>query len=389
MTQQGIRVSVIPSIAIFVRHTKKCKYRGDESHKTCRCPKHLRWSHGKQQVRQSAKTRSWTAAEDAKRKFEAKFEAADPSKPVGAVTIEASTRTTIEKAIKLFVSDKRTQGVSDGVLGKYELELGRLEKFAAAESRYFPAELSKELLTRFRATWNRLYPSSNTRIKVQERLRGFLRYCFDAELMSRVPRLSPISATEVPTLPLTDEQYTKLLDTVPETFETTPDKAKRIRCLILLMRHSGLAIRDAVTLERSELKHDTKKALYRVTTSRQKTGTHVSVAIPPDVATEILSVPNGNPVYFFWNRGEGAPETVVKKYHADLRRLFDKAGMPDGHPHQLRDTFAVGLLSKGVPMEELSKALGHKSIKTTELHYAKWVQSRQDRADALIVGTWS
>ena len=35
--------------------------------------------------------------------------------------------------------------------------------------------------------------------------------------------------------------------------------------------------------------------------------------------------------------------------------------MPDRHPHQLRDTFAVGLLEKGVPMEEVSKAVGHDS----------------------------
>ena len=40
--------------------------------------------------------------------------------------------------------------------------------------------------------------------------------------------------------------------------------------------------------------------------------------------------------------------------------------------YRLRDTFAVDLLEKGVPMEEVSKLLGHSSIKTTEKHYAKW-----------------
>jgi len=39
--------------------------------------------------------------------------------------------------------------------------------------------------------------------------------------------------------------------------------------------------------------------------------------------------------------------------------------------YQLRDTFAVDLLGKGVPLEEISKLLGHESIKTTERHYAK------------------
>ena len=57
--------------------------------------------------------------------------------------------------------------------------------------------------------------------------------------------------------------------------------------------------------------------------------------------------------------------------------------------HRLRDTFAVDLLEKGVPLEEVSKLLGHESIKTTEKSYAKWVKGRQDRLDSLVMGTWS
>ncbi len=62
--------------------------------------------------------------------------------------------------------------------------------------------------------------------------------------------------------------------------------------------------------------------------------------------------------------------------------------MDSGHSHQLRDTFAVELLQRGIPMEEVSKLLGHTSIKTTEKSYAPWVTARQDRLDALVVGTW-
>jgi integrase/recombinase XerD len=56
--------------------------------------------------------------------------------------------------------------------------------------------------------------------------------------------------------------------------------------------------------------------------------------------------------------------------------------------HRLRDTFAVDLLQKGVPLEEVSKLLGHESIKTTERSYAKWVKSRLDRLNKLLIGTW-
>jgi integrase/recombinase XerD len=128
-----------------------------------------------------------------------------------------------------------------------------------------------------------------------------------------------------------------------------------------------------------------------VVTSRQKTGTHVSVPIPLDVADEVKGAMslNDSPRYIFWNTGTGKPQTAVTNWQHDLRQVFRAAGQPDGHPHQLRDTFAVRLLEQGVPLEEVSKLLGHTSIKTTEKFYAQWVKARQDRLDALVVGTWT
>jgi integrase/recombinase XerD len=323
-----------------------------------------------------------------RRRIESQFETTDPARVLGAVSVQAYSRPTIERAIQLLVSDKRSQGLSIVVLKKYELELGRFKEYMGLRSRFFPYEITQEILTEFRAGWDKLYPSSTTRVKVQERLRGFLRYCYELRLIDRIPRLSAIQVEEPPTLSLSDEEYGKLLKAIPGAFES--DKAKRVRALIRLMRHSGLAIRDAVTLGAEEIQADDKKNVYRVVTSRQKTGTHVSVPISDEVAKEILAVQglNGNPDYIFWNTGRGMPQTVVKKWHVDLRRAFDAAGLTECHPHQLRDTFAVSLLSKGVPMEEVSRLLGHESIKTTERHYAKWVPKRQDRLDQVVIDTW-
>jgi integrase/recombinase XerD len=274
------------------------------------------------------------------------------------------------------------------VIKKYERELDRLESFYSQKSKLFVSEIRLEELDEFRSTWTELYPSSATRQQVQTRLRGFLRHCYDARWLDRIPRLSAIKADEPPTLPFSAKEYEHILTVIPRAFEDAT-KAKRVRALVQLMRYSGLAIRDAVTLRRVELQWDTQKKIHRVTTSRQKTGTHVSVPIPPDVAKELLSLLNGNPEYFFWSTGTGKEQSAVTNCQHDLRALFRAAGFQTGHPHQLRDTAAVEWLKAGIPLEEVSKLLGHESVKTTEKHYSPWIKGRQDRLDALVMASWN
>jgi integrase len=111
----------------------------------------------------------------------------------------------------------------------------------------------------------------------------------------------------------------------------------------------------------------------------------VSVIIPWDVAEELLAVANGNPEYVLWDNRGGQKKTVAKDYQKDFRRLFVAAGLGDFASHSLRDTFSVDLLQKGVPLEEVSKLLGHSSTKVTEKHYAPWIKGRQDRLDSFML----
>jgi integrase/recombinase XerD len=374
--------STVPEVTIFVRHSPGCSEAGDETSRACRCRKHLRWSYRGRQKRLSAKTRSWAEAEKQRTKLLRQFGQTDD--PV----IESADRTTIQQAVEIFLTRKQTEGVSDGVRKKYRRELDRLERFFASRSRFFPEAMTLPVLEEFRATWAADYPSTQTRSSVQQRLKGFLRLCNDSRWLPHVPRLSAIKVDEPPTLPLTDKEFETLLAKIPVCFPDSA-KARKVRALVRLMRYSGLAITDAVTLERSELQHDAKKKLHRVVTSRTKTGTHVSVPIPEDVAREAVGVLNGNPRYFFWT-GNGKPVSAVTHWQHDLRALFRVAfgRATEFTPHCLRDTFAIDLLGKGVPMEEVSKLLGHTSVKTTEKHYSPWVTARQDRLDSLVTETW-
>lgn len=111
MNLRLIQVSVIPSISIFVRHSLDCRRKRDELYRNCRCPKHLRYTHDGKQHRQSAKTRTWSVAEQRRREIEDKFRVADPGKPMVAVSLQAESRPTIERAVQLFLTDKKSQGL--------------------------------------------------------------------------------------------------------------------------------------------------------------------------------------------------------------------------------------------------------------------------------------
>ena len=96
------------------------------------------------------------------------------------------------------------------------------------------------------------------------------------------------------------------------------------------------------------------------------------------------------------DEGDGCPfyngvsklKTCITEWQQRLKLLFIMAGIPDGHAHRLRDTFAVDLLVKGVQLDVVSVLLGD-SIRTTEKHYAPWVKSRQVALTEAVKLTWA
>jgi len=279
---------------------------------------------------------------------------------------------------------KKTQGIGDTTVKRHSRELKRLADFLAENGIFVASGLSAAVLYKFRDTWSTLYPSSSTQREAQQRIRQFLRFLHEEGHIQKLPRLTPIKVDQEPTMPLDAKQYKCLLAAIPKAFKRER-LVRRMRAVVRLMRHSGLAIGDAVTLRRESLVFDKKKKLYRIVTNRRKTGTHVSVVIPTDVAKELLFLANGNPEYVLWDHRGGQKKTVVKDYQKDFRRLFLAAGLGNFASHSLRDTFSVDLLERGVPLEEVSKLLGHSSTKVTEKHYAPWIKGRQDRLDEFML----
>lgn len=366
-----------PIITIFARHANPCP-QTDPAFQTCSCRKHLSWSLKGKQYRRTAKTRSWKQAEAVKAQLTAEL-------VHNPYAVTAPKVPMLSQAIQTFDANKAAQGVKPRVRSMYARELKRLRVFSEVRSLWTVAQaLTMENLIALRATWNEVYPSSSSRAVVQKHLKHFLRFCYDAKWIDRIPRLTPIKIESPETLPLTPGEYDKILKAA----------TGKTRALIQLMRWSGLAVRDGSTLKRTDMHEE--NGVHKVIRSRTKTGTPLYIPIPADVAAEVLGVMNGNPVYVFWNKRTAAHSESAEYRQAgymgeQVKKAFDAAGvLSAGHmiSHRLRATFAVDLLEKGVPLEDVSRLLGHTSVTTTERHYAKWVKGRQDRLDSIVSQSW-
>jgi integrase len=75
-------------------------------------------------------------------------------------------------------------------------------------------------------------------------------------------------------------------------------------------------------------------------------------------AKEIINIQDG-----LWNYTK---DYVSHKFKKEVRRL----GIKNARFHDLRRTFGLNLIKQGMSIYKVSKLLGHKSVRTTEQHYA-------------------
>jgi site-specific recombinase XerD len=295
------------------------------------------------------------------------------------------SRQTIAEIGALFLESKKNTGhCGSASMMKHAAGIERFTKFMDARSVTFPSQITDAHLEAYRATWPGLYEASVTRSQVQNRLLEFFRYCVNKRFAEHLPELSKIKVSHTQTLPLEPAEYEKLIAAAPVAFDN-PELGRKVAGVAAVMRWSGLSIRDAACLKRAAIQE--KHGAFRIKTARKKTGVGVSNRIPPVVAKELLSIANDGE-FIFWNRRGGSEITCAHHFGSWLKQAAEHAGVENFHSHRLRDTFAVRLLEAGVPMEQVSKALGHKSTATTERYYSPWNKTRQDRLDAELVKSW-
>ncbi len=223
------------------------------------------------------------------------------------------------------------------------------------------------------------FVSTHTLRKEIECIRAFCEFLVSHGYLKTNPARKVKSPKNVdpPTMPFSPDEVKAILaavDQIDNHYGAGIDRARiRARALILLLLYSGLRISDAVKLERSRLESD-----GRLMIRMMKTGGKLYVKLPGHAMKYLALVPVESG-YFFWS-GTAKLSTAIGSARRTVDCVMRLAGL-EGHPHRFRDTFSVELLKSGADLRTVQLLLGHTSIRTTEKHYAPWVQDFQRQLD--------
>ncbi len=152
------------------------------------------------------------------------------------------------------------------------------------------------------------------------------------------------------------------------TKEISIERLCLVRDIFLFCCYTGLSFRDVSDLRNQDITIgiDGEKWIW---TTRYKTETATHIPLLPQ-AMEIINRYKDDPRCL--NRGRLLPVLSNQKMNSYLKELTDFCLIgKDLTFHCARHTFATTVtLSNGVPIESVSKMLGHKNIRTTQI-YAK------------------
>jgi integrase/recombinase XerD len=407
---EALASRTVETVKVYTRHKRSCPKRDRSDWARCNCMKWLYvYRDGKYKLT-SAKTRSWERAEQKAHELR---DSLDPTKrlqrELEAKVNARNGHVEIVLAVDQFVREVARLNREEATRAKYNLTLSRLLTWCAIQepSVLLLSQLDVPTLRSWICSWT---GAPTTRHNQHQRLRTFFRFCMEQGWITENPakRIKNVTPQQEETLPFGRQQYDVLIEATYYYDSRGKEKngnttnSRRVRAYLKLLRWSGLCAGDAACLPKSKLRDDDSLFLYQAKV-RSKASAPVYVLLPRSVADELRKVPPGSctaPNYFFWS-GRSKRKSEVSNWQKIFAKIVSKAvemfpklfldangRQKPAHLHMMRDTFAVEYLLAGMPLEEVSRLLGHSSVTITQKHYAPWVLERQQRLAARQREAW-
>jgi site-specific recombinase XerD len=276
-------------------------------------------------------------------------------------------------------SRKIEHSLTPGTIKNFKITEGYIHKFLKKErktSDVYIKELNYKFLCDFQDFLSSYYPKGhpkamghNTIMKHIQRLRKMVTLAYNMEWLDKDPfrrwkntfekkEREFLSANELSNL---------------ETYEFPVERLERVRDLFVFSCYTGISYVDIMKLTTENISVGIDRSKW-IITKRQKTKTPIKVPLL-DPALELIRKYGDHPMTMV--SGTLLPTITNEKLNVYLKEVAILCGIKKNLTfHMARHTFATTVtLSNGVPIETVSKLLGHTKISTTQI-YARVLENK-------------
>ena len=271
------------------------------------------------------------------------------------------------------IKDLIGNGYAYGTLERFKISLKHLQEFIIWKYNMNDISINKidyAFVTEFEFYLRSVKKcNNNTAVKYVRNFRKIIKICLDNDWLDKDPTTRyEGKMKEVERDFLTEEELLKIYNK-----KISSERLQLVRDIFIFSCYTGLAYIDVKGLKKDHIGIgiDGEKWIFK---NRQKTDTKSKIPVLP-IAQEIINKYESHPKCL--NEDTILPILTNQKMNAYLKEIGDLCDISKEITfHMARHTFATSVtLTNGVPIETVSKMLGHKNLHTTQ-HYAKVLDSK-------------
>lgn len=292
----------------------------------------------------------------------------------------------ISKYVRLFLISKRVSGRTERTIHHYRAELERFFR----EVQKSPLEITSDDIKLYLAT--KEVRDGASRVYMKNMLRvisSFYQWMVNEEYVLKNPmnKVDEIKTPKVKKEAFSDNQIEQLRFAIGDDL--------RLMCIFELLLSTWCRVSEIAQIKISEISENRETVIIHGKGSKDRT-CYIN-ARAKIYLEKYLQERNDDNQYLFpkckiavnsrehistacmdakrklkdwWKERElvGTGHIDKSTIEARLRKLGRRANVENVHPHRFRRTGATFALRKGMPIEQVSKLLGHESIETTQIY---------------------
>lgn len=275
----------------------------------------------------------------------------------------------LQKSLDLFVKSLAKEGKSSNTIVAYKGDINQLIKFLnKIDTSLEVNQITTDHIKNFKRELLKLKYTAKSISRKLNSIKNFFSFLKDENVVQSDPS--------------TDVKHPKYQNDLPRVLEPIEYRALRDVCrndarataIVELMLQSGLRIKEIESLNIEDIQSDSLLIEAYESHLRRKVPLNNSAKIALNRYVKDDRLDTRSKSVFITKTGR---TLLARNIRSLLNRYFKKAGIKSVKVNDLRNTFIAYQLKAGVPIDVVSRIVGHKRISTTE-KYVKLTESQQE-----------